>query len=221
MSQGMSRGLIPPSVAKSNQFDVNRAGAIESIWQPLYDYQTYALAGTTNQYTFYAVPNGQGGKTFQDTNMEAAAMLPAPKEMLVTHIEVMFLPGGVPSDLDATVPEVTTAWNDMYTMCNKGYLEFFIGSKTYLRDGPISKFSNSWGLTGVASDAIGTTTADVKSASHTQYATFGGPIYKITPVKLRANQNFNVTLNFPTTATVSADARIGVVLGGFLYRLSQ
>lgn len=221
MSERFRGGMVPPRVKDLKKYDVNRKGQVEAIWQPLYDFQVYAAAGTTKTYTFFAVPNGQAGKTFEDTNMEVAAVLPAPKEMLITHIEVVFLPGAVPSSLDATVVVINEQWNDMYQMLNKGYLDFFIGSKSYLTDAPIGKFSNSFGLTGVASDAIGTTTVDVKTASHTQYATFGGPLYKITPVKLVANQNFNITLNFPTTAAVSVDARIGVILGGFLYRLSQ
>mgnify|MGYP000420426223 CR=1 FL=1 len=136
--------MMPPKISQSEAFNVNRKGQVEAIWQPLYDYQTYASAGTTTTYTFFAVPNGQGGKTKEDTNMEAAAVLPAPKSMLVTHIEIVFLPGAAPSQIDATVPEISTPWNDAYVMMNQGYLDFFIGSKSYLTDAPIGKFSNSF-----------------------------------------------------------------------------
>lgn len=220
----MSKGLIPPNIRKSQEFDVNRKGAVESIWQPLYDFQTYVAAGTVTQMTFFAVPNGQAGKTKEDTNMEAAAVLPAPKSMLVTHIEVVFLPAAVPSnvqDIAAGPPVINTFWNDMYQMMNGGFLDFFIGSKSYLTDAPIGKFSNSFRLDGTASDAVSTTDAATTNSLSTNYASFGGPLYKITPVKLVPNQNFNVTLNFPSTRAVVGNGRIGVILGGFLYRLSQ
>lgn len=215
-----NRGMIPPKIAESKQYDVNRPGQVEAIWQPLYDFQTYANAGTTKEYTFFAVPNGQSGKTKEDTNMEMAAALPAPKSMLVTHVEVVFLPGGNPSTFGAGA--ASPHWNDTYKMMNKGYLDFFIGSKSYLTDAPIGKFSNSFRLAGAAALAdASTAAADIQS--QIGYATFGGPLYEITPIKLVANQNFNVTLNFPTTAALPSgvDARIGIILGGFVYRLSQ
>lgn len=215
------RGMIPPKVEDSKMFDVNRRNQVEAIWQPLYDFQTYANAGTTKTYTFFAVPNGQSGKTQQDTNMEVAAVLPAPKEMLVTHIEVVLLPGGNPSPAAAATGP-SDHWNDMYSMMNGGYVDFFIGSKSYLTDAPIGKFSNSFRLSG-ESAMSDTTTAGATGHAQVGYASFAGPLYEITPIKIVANQNFNVTLNFPTTLAMPSgvDARIGVILGGFLYRLSQ
>lgn len=215
------KGMTPPSLSASHKYDVNRVGQPESIWQPLYDFQTYANAGTTKTYTFFAIPNGQSGKTLEDTNMEVAASLPAPKSMLVTHIEVVALPGGNPSPA-AAGPGPNDHWNDMYAFLNGGYLDFYVGSKSYLTDAPIGKFSNSFRLGGVATMSD-SSTAGGTGHNMIGYASFCGPLYEITPVKITPTQNFNVTLNFPTTRAMPSgvDARIGVILGGFLYRLSQ
>ena len=55
------------------------------------------------------------------------------------------------------------------------------------------------------------------------YAVFTGPVYQITPVRLIPTQNFNVSLNWATAVALPSgvNGRIGVILGGFLYRLSQ
>ena len=203
----MKKGMIPPRVSAARKFDVNRAGQVESVYQPLYDYQTYDKAGVTSM-SFFQLPVGQAGKTLADTNMESAGSLPAPKEMLVTHIEVVYFPGSPPT-------AGSQHWDDMWTIFKSGYLDFFIGSKSYLIDGPVGKFSNSFRLGGAA--AVG--------ANEIGYAAFAGPLYEITPIKLVANQNFNVTLRWPTpvptTGANPLDGKIGIILGGFQYRLSQ
>lgn len=209
------KGMVPPKIQDSKKFDVNRKGMVEAIWQPLYDYQKSSGAGDATDlnavYTFFALPVGQNDKTFEDTNMESAAALPAPKEMLVTHIEVVFIPGEDPASANGN-----TNWNDMNNLMKVGFLDFFIGSKSYLKDAPIGKFSNSFRLGGVAS------TGNVAgSTDNVSYATFTGALYEITPIKIVSNQNFNVTVNFPKGVTVAAGWRMGVILGGFLYRLSQ
>jgi hypothetical protein len=215
----MKRGNLPPSTGAAKKFDVNRKGAVEAIYQPLYDFQTYAAAGQTS-LTFFALPLGQGGKTYADTNMEAAGALPAPKEMLVTGIQVVFFPG-----VDVALyggGAANTHWRDSWAVFQSGYLDFFIGSKSYLTDAPIGKFSNDFRLAGAAA-LSDSTTAGAGQDNQIGYATWAGPRYEITPVKLVSNQNFNVTLNWPaavaTPSTVAA--RIGVILEGFLYRLSQ
>lgn len=216
---GMRKGLVPPRVSAAKKYDVNRPGQVEAFYQPLYDFQTYAAAGQT-QLTFFALPVGQGGKTLADTNMESAAALPAPKEMLVTGIEVAFFPGPPPAVHGAQA--ASTHWNDSWAVFESGWLDFFIGSKSYLTDAPVGKFSNSFRLGGAAALADATTLA-ADSQSVIGYSAFVGPLYEITPVKLVANQNFNVTLNWPAVvATPSTVAgRIGIILNGFQYRLSQ
>jgi hypothetical protein len=224
---GMQKGMIPPGVGAAKKFNVNRAGQVESIWQPLYDWQAYAAAGQA-MLTFFALPVGQGAsvmgavgpKTYEDTNMESGGTLPAPKEFLVTSIQVVFLPGSPPSVTNAAGAAIAANQiNDAYAVGTHGYLDFFVGSKSYLRDAPIGKFVSNWRLGGFAAAA----NTNATSQDNTGYSQWAGPTYEITPVKLVSTQNFNVTLNWSAVvATPSTVAgRIGVILGGFMYRLSQ
>ena len=126
----------------------------------------------------------------------------------------------VTSNLTVGAP---SQWNDVQAVFNNGYLDFFIGSKSYLTDAPLGKFSNDFRLAGSAA-LSDTTAAGTTELSKIDYATFAGPLYEITPTRLVSNQNFNVTLNWKTPVVLPSgdiNTRIGVILGGFLYRLSQ
>jgi hypothetical protein len=219
MRGGIISSLNPPTVQELSRYDVNRKGEAEGFVQPLYDYQPYASVGQTS-LTFFSEPIGQNGKTLADTNMESAGQMPSPKEQLVTGIQVVFLPGGNPGTFG--VQTAANNWNDAYAVFKSGYLDFFIGSKSYLQDAPIGKFSNDFRLAGSAalSDA---STAAADAQSMVDYATFAGPLYMISPVRLTSNQNFKVTLNWPAAVPLPSTvaARIGIILVGFQYRLSQ
>jgi hypothetical protein len=152
--------------------------------------------------------------------MEAAGSLPAPKEFLVERIQVVFLPGVNPSSTGAIAAD--TFWNDMYAVFKSGWLNFFVGSKSYLTDAPVGKFANSFRLAGEAA-LSDSTTLGANQLTRVGYASFAGDAYLITPIRLVSNQNFNVTLNWPTAVALPSTVagRIGVVLNGVLYRLSQ
>ena len=203
-----------------NQNSVNRPGEQEVVRQTLYDYQVYPVAGQT-QLIFYQVPQGQGGKTKNDTNMETAGSLPAPKKFLIEQIEVQFFPGGVPSVFGAQA--AATQINDVYTVAQSGFLDLFIGSKSYLTEAPIGRFpaSNRLAVNAAFSDQ---TTIAAALQTRSGYASFAGAPYRVEPnIALVATQNFNVTLNWPTAIALPSgvNARIGVVLKGLLYRNSQ
>lgn len=219
----MNPGQMPqvPSLQQLQTYAVNVAGQVEGVGASLYDFQTYANAGTTTQYTFFQVPVGQGGKTKADTNMEAAGSLPSPKNFLVQSIEVLFFPGVSPAVFGAQA--AAQGINDTWVISKAGYLELFIGSKTYLTEAPIGRFPPKNGLAGFSALADASTTG-ASGQSRIAYATMAGKPYELFPwILLQPTQNFNVTLNFPTTAALPSgqDARIGVVLHGILYRNSQ
>lgn len=210
-----------PGLDQLQAYNVNRAGQIEGIAASLYDFQTYANAGTTTQYTFFQVPVGQSSKTLADTNMEAAGSLPSPKSFLVLGIEIRFYPGLSPSVIGAA--SANDFSNDAYAFSKAGYLNFFIGSKSYLTEAPMGRFPADTGLSGWAGLAD-TTTAGAGQARKVSYAQMAGKPYDMNPpVLLVPTQNFNVTLNFPSTAALPSgqDARVGVVLKGIMYRNSQ
>jgi len=211
----------PPDIAALQEYNVNRAGQPEVIWQPLYDYLVYPMAGAA-QFTFFQRAVGSAaGVTYADTNMSIPGMIPRPQEFLITGIQVYFKPGNAvvrAALAAATVPENINDVNDI--VFGNNFLKLFIGSKDYLIDGPAGKFPPMFGISGLSAYSGGTTTADINGRA-TDYGKAAGRYYSITPVKIPANQNFNVSLNFPTAIGASVAGIVGVILDGFLYRLSQ
>ncbi len=216
--------MQPPSVNDLGKYQVNRADAPEIISQAIYDTVSYAAAGAS-QLQFFAIPVGQGGKTYADTNMSIAGSLPSPLNMLVTDIQVGIYPGILPQ-YGAIADGATTAQfvNDVYRLGGYGgFLEFDIGSKNYLRDAPLCKFPVDHGFGGLAAMSTNLTTG-ANTYSLIDYFRFAGATYNITPVLLIPTQNFAVTLNFPGTPPVLPSgqaARVEVTLNGWRYRLAQ
>ena len=208
------------SLQRLNRNSVNRAGEAEVVRQSLYDFQTYPAAGQT-QMIFFQVPQGQAGKTKFDTNMEVAGSLPAPKRFIIETIEIEFFPGGLPSAFGA--PTALNNVNDVYTFSQNGFLDLFIGSKSYLTEAPLGRFpsSNRMAVNAAFADA---STAAANLQSRSGYASLAGAPYRLEPnIALVATQNFSVSLNWPTAIALpsTVNARVGVVMKGLLYRNSQ
>jgi hypothetical protein len=211
--------LMPLADAK-RKFAVNRYDEKEGIIQPLYDYQAYAVAGQT-QLIFFQVPAGQGGKTMADTNMTNAGQLPAPKSFLIQGIEIKFWSGVTPGTFGAQA--AADYVNDVNAVLKSGHFQLFIGSKPYLDEAPLDVFPPSTRMCVDGALADGTTLA-ADSQSMIQYASGCGRTYTMSPLFLPSNQNFQVTLNWPTAVPLPSDnlpGRIGVRLLGTLYRDSQ
>lgn len=222
-------GANIPSFADISGYAVNRGGEYEGVRQSLYDFQTYPAAGAT-QLSFFQVPQGQGGKTLDDTNLEVAGSLPAPKHFLVQSIEIYLFPGVSPVTVSntATTDAVASNFaNDMYAVQQAGNTDFFIGSKSYLQEAPLGRFPPKTCLKtefGAAYQMKQAVAADESSQLSMDYASFDGRPYFVNPwILLVPTQNFNVRLNFNAAVALPSgqDARIGVVLDGILYRLSQ
>lgn len=216
----MARFRLPPNVRALQKFDVNRRGEVEAVRQSLYDFQTYASAGQT-QLLFFQVPQGQGGKTRDDTNMEIAGSLPRPKEFLVESIEVYLYPGVDIAQFGAQAESEFS--NDIFEVGTSGFLDFFIGSKSYLTEAPLSRFPGKTRLYGESAYAD-TTTAGANQQIRYDYSSWAGRPYHLDPeIRLIHTQNFNVSLNWAAAVALPSgqNARIGVVLDGILYRLSQ
>ncbi len=211
-----------PSLKDIQNFQVNRIGDYEAIRQSLYDFQAYPNAGVTT-LTFFQLPVGQSGKTRADTNLTLAGTIAAPINFFVQSIEVVFFPGVLPST-SVTTNAAANFTNDIYTLSKAGWLDFFIGSKSYLQEAPIGRFPPKAALKGWAAESAGNSTATTLFRTSIEYAQFGGRPYFIDPgILLAPTQNFNVTLNFPAAVPLpsTVDGRIGIVLDGILYRLSQ
>lgn len=211
----------PPALRDLRQYAVNRPGQIEAIAEPLYDYQTYPTAGAST-LTFFQTPVGSGGATLEDTNMRLAGALPSPQQFLVTNIQVDFRPGvAVTTTGTAAVQASDNYANDVETILSRGALRFRVGSKDYLTAFPLMKFPPAHRLFGFAGWAGFASATDAVNAT---YAQAGGPVFQCTPILLQSTQNFAITLEWPdgAVATPSGIAgRIGLILGGYLYRNSQ
>jgi hypothetical protein len=207
------------------QYAVNRQGEDEGVWYPLYDSQLYPAAGAA-VLTFFQVPVGgnRGGVvlTEEDTNMTNQGVLPAPQRFLMTGIEIFIHSGLNPYRAQAAAGAIAQ-WNDLHAVHRRGFARLFIGSKDYLKDGPIGVFPPSFRLAGDA--ALGGVGSAAGNVDMVDYASLAGKPYEIAPFFIETQQNFRVTLEFPNGAvplpSTNATTRVGVRLLGFLYRQSQ
>jgi hypothetical protein len=220
-----------PDLSGLGKFAVNVSGQFEAVRQPLYDSATYASAGQTS-LSFFQTPEGQSSKTKADTNMTNAGVLPTPQHFLIQAIQIAFYPGVDPTTetTDTEDPPVlveTEFSNDVYAFAKSGYLELLIGSKNYLTDAPLGKFPPRDRLDVSASHAIQlneATATDRAITISTDYASVcGEPYIMDPPLLLIPNQNFALTLRWPSAVALPSgeDGRVVVTLDGFLYREAQ
>lgn len=202
-----------------NRFAVNRKDQIEVVRQSLYSFETYAMAGQT-QLTFFANPVGVGGRTLADTNMTLAGQIPSGQRFAVQSMEVYFIPGVFPSIAPAATTidaHVNDIW-EVYT--GDAWLQLNIGSKPYLQEALLQRLPPATRMAGFAGMASQAAVADV--LTRTSHIAACGMLYRIDPVLLlEPNQNFSVTINWPTAIAISAAGTIGVVMGGVTARNSQ
>lgn len=210
-----------PSSQDLDYFNVNRLGMEEVVKQSLYDFQTYPTAGAT-QFSFFQVPIGQSSKTKADTNMTLAGALPNPQKFLAQSVEVYFFPGGEINRNFAAAGD-QEGWSDDIEAIYHGimHLEMTIGSKPYLTEAPLVRMPPKTYIKG--NFAIAGTYAATAGNVLDMSAATGRPYFLTPPLMIPSMQNFTVQINAPTAiATPSGlDGRIGVVLDGLLYRLSQ
>lgn len=222
---------------------VNRVGQQEVVRQRLYDYQLYPTAGQA-QMTFFQNPIGAGitsalgaavgtPKTYADTNMQLAGQLPAGVSYVVESIEIDFLPGGSaaantflqisPVTFAAVAAAaVNAAIADVAKIRQSGWLELWIGNKTYLYEASLGVFPPKTRMEidgALASNSA--TTAEVAALT----GRWAGRPYIMDPyITLDSLQNFATYLKWPgavTTADSGFNARIGVIFDGVQFRNSQ
>jgi hypothetical protein len=194
----------------------------EAITWPLYDNADYTSA-TTTSLTFFQTPNGQGGKTYADTNMDTAGIIASPNFYFLTGIEVQIIP--VITDLPSVGPlaDAPAKWlNDVYQMYyTKNFVQLVIGAKKYITE-PLNKFPPTHRLDGFA--ALDTNlTIGAATQSIISYASLMGVPYEINPFLLPPNQPFQFSINWPAAITLASthNPNIQVTLNGVLYRPAQ
>jgi len=190
-------------------YSVNSETAIEEIQWSLYDFEAYANAGQS-VLTFFQSPVGANGKTLEDTNMDTAGQIPKGMNMLVEALAVEFFPGV--ASASATLSDLADDVREVY---EGGFLDFKVGSKKYKTEGPLGVYPPQWGVDVRATTGL--------AAGNVTSARCIGDIHTIIPVRLTSNQNFSVSLNWPTPRALPSgvDGRIGVRLIGRMFRNSQ
>lgn len=218
----MIAGRKPPNLRKLQAYNVNRLGAVEAIWQPVYDYLAYPAAGQTAPFTFFQRTTGTAGTTLADTNMQGAGLFPAPQRFLATGIQVIFVPGPAAALGGLAIGIVQTNWVDVneVNLLPNSFLVFSIGNKPYLREAPIGKFPPVFSIDG-RGDRSDANVAAAAGLGFIDYARSSGRYYSITPLKIPPVQNFDIAIQTPAAVSVQAGATLGVILDGFQYRLSQ
>lgn len=224
----MIRGRLPINREKIAQHVASLQNTVDYVWNPLYDYLTYAAAGQL-QLNFFSTPIGQGttshpggagAKTEADTNLTNAGLLPKGNAFYCVGLEVDVYPTNLPAILGA--PVASTFFNDLYAVSRSGWLNFRVQNRDIVLDGPIGKFPSSTGLQGAVALADSTTAG---AGQHTQisYARLAGQVYEIQPVTIEANQAFSVVMKWPNVIATPSTAtlRIGVRLLGNLIRRAQ
>lgn len=138
---------IRANFAKGKGISLSQAEVIED---KLYDWQTYAAAGQT-QLAFFTEAKNSGTsifdatqkKTWEDTNMKQAGILPRGEAFLVTHVCLRFVPGvlAVQEQVTNAVPAATTpAANDASAFWNQGWADFKLAEKSQVLLGPLANF---------------------------------------------------------------------------------
>lgn len=204
MTSPTSRGLTSPvsPASQRNNNAVRIPSMSGAIWEPRYDYQTKTAAATSQQ-TFFQTPIGQNNRTISDTNMISAGQLPLGNRFAITGIQVELYPAE-----DLTGAALSEFANDVQKFYNSGALILTIGNKDFATQAPLNKFppvNHLAVMTSSGTDAVNTT-----------YATAVGREYQTPQMYIESNESFSVKLlDMPA---LSAAARVGVTLNGWLYR---
>ncbi len=235
----------PQQYPTLEQFAANIAavlGKIEVIEQELYDRIVYPLAGIA-QLNFFTTPKGAGftsesgiaaasAKSDADTNMTQNGQLPAPQAFWIDNIQVDVDPGSITTaNLYATkIPNVADAaaaitqlqgTQDKNAILNAGWLQLIIGQKPYYQNGPLAYFPPR------SQKRIDAAIGNADTTTHNSVASslmwVDGALRTLDPgLGLATGFNFAVNITFPALITmVTNNARVKVLLGGWLFRAAQ
>jgi hypothetical protein len=214
-------------IQQFNQYKVVNANNAELVRQSIYDFQSWGASGVGSTiYTFFSAPVGQNGKTYADTNMETANMLPRGVAMLVESIEVVFFSAASIDAVGSTdVPGTSLFAEDEFSFrTSRCWLEFKIAEKSFLKEAPMSRFPMKTHFEAELSSAMDTGVTSEHGTIVSSVGSWRGRPYFLEPkVVLESNYSFQITLNFPTAVTLpsATNARFGVIVDGQRLRVAQ
>ncbi len=211
---------MPVDPMRAQSYRTQRAELPEDLWQPLYDRANYPVAGTS-LVSFYAIPRGQSatllntfavpgtwtaaakGKTFRDTNMENANVVPT-KLFKAVGVSWGILHSVVNAALNAVDREV---------LRGAGFLQFRIVDKDIIfLPLVLVPELNPWSA--VSTTANGTTINGTAGGGGQNVPMYKFPI----PITLNPYENFTVSLNFDNSPPINATADIVLVLHSYMRR---
>ena len=209
----MAKAIIKDPL-RAQGYRTQRAELPEDLWQPLYDRANIATS-VPSQVSFFSTPRGQQAtlirgtsassvsKTFRDTNMENANVVPTK----------MFKFVGISWAIVHSSRNAATNAVDRELIRDGGYLHFRIVDKDLLYL-PLIQLPELNPMTAVSTTATSTTI--------NAYAGGGGaniPMYKLPiPITLNPFENFTLTLNFDGSITLSNTLDIYIILQGYMRR---
>ena len=226
----MIGGLGRPILTQADlQTHMSALAQRDVVYWPLFDSINWASAGQT-LLQFFTQPVGQGtttapgasgAKSIADTNMTAAGQLTKGNDFFMTGHEFLLLPGELPEQTLGAGATVNGFANDVWVAGKSGVYTLQVGSnRVFIQDGPLMNFPPSTRLF-VAAAAGGSSTAGTQSVLSTEYATWVGEPYDITPIYIEATQGFQGSIQWPAAVTLQATARVFARKRGYLIRNAQ
>jgi hypothetical protein len=231
-----------PSLAQVKAYSTTGSG-LEGVRQSLYDHLLYPTAGQA-QFNFFSQPRGQGitsavgavaasPKSIADTNLDVSGMLPSGKAFCATSVEITFYAGSVATANTYTLASpvifnltaaaaVEAAAADVNVFYQAGSLQLYIATKVVLEEAPLIRFPPKCFFNLDAAISLAGTNGQPGGFGVLSLKASGRPYMLEPPIYIEPNVNFVCSLNFPAAvATPSGfNARVGVILDGYLYRLA-
>lgn len=205
---------VPYSQAKK-QFATSNPQEKAAFVQPLYDRLAYSTAGQL-QLNFFSVQQGQGGKTYEDTNLTLAGQLPKGQEFLGLALEFDFI-SSLENATESTVVAALAAElvNDVNKVLNSAWFEIVILDKVWLRDSPLSKAPPTSRV--VFSGAVAMNNAAPNCIQY-QQANAVGNAYLLSGLWLDSSTSFGVNVYWPALVPISAAGKLRCTMRGINYR---
>lgn len=188
--------------------------ALEPINEPLYDTQTYILAGSAT-LTFFAA--GLGVRTLRETNVVIAGALPNPQQFHIYGVQLVPACQGSSTGAAGGAQPMMV---DNAAIIDNSFFRLFIGTKNYIEVATVF-IPNGHGLTGFGATTVGGRDLFAVTNGVAHRSNYYDVTVKIgrscKPIHLPPQQNFRAELNFPGTAPViTTNVNIGGAATGGL-----
>lgn len=171
----------------------------ERLWWPLYDRVEYAAAGQVS-LDFFAVPRGQAGKTFADTNMWVGSILPPGKSHRIHAIRIVPTP-------DIIIDDAQKVFKDAYLIVRLND-SLVVAERAEL-------FTAGCGLHAMSNITPAATEYQVSNGipSAKEIQSLGEE-----PLEFGSEDNLEVNLNWPAAQAIAAARKFVIYLDGYLLR---